>query len=208
MQLTFEEKTHSYAIAGVTVPSVTQILSVVGLSAYEGMRDDVRLAALYRGRAVHLALSQIAKGTFSWDYLDDPAVIEAGYPPYIRAGFEWLNLSGFEPLLIEKPLCHALGYAGTPDIIGRFQGELTILDWKTGSMPWWCGIQLAGYGLALSSAQELYNYEHATRLHARLGVELKADGRAKPFPFEEYEDEDDFLAALRIARRKLNGGRR
>ena len=213
MRLTFDSGRHEYKIGDIVVPSVTQILENVGLSDYEGMSPAIREAALHRGRWVHAAMAQIAANTFDWSELEREDVIAAGYPPYVRAGQEWLNTSGFEPLLIEKRVCHpALMFAGTLDMIGRLQGALTIVDWKSGeSCPWWTALQLSGYLLALPSVVDLgYDYDFSTEPHDRIGVCLSGAGRPKTAYYDgdsHFEDQDDFMCALRITRRKLQGRR-
>ena len=70
----------------------------------------------------------------------------------MKSFFEWAKPRNVKPKLIETPLIsEKYQYGGTPDVYGEMDGELTLLDFKTGS-----GIypehflQLAAYSQLLS----------------------------------------------------------
>ena len=52
-----------------------------------------------------------------------------------RRYLEWEEQHKIEPILIEEPLVSELyGYGGTPDLLARLDGELTLVDFKSGGI--------------------------------------------------------------------------
>lgn len=138
MVVTFESDGHQYTIDGRPVPSVTQVLSTVGVIEYRGYDHGY---GRERGTAVHHATALDDEGDLDEDALDDRV------RPYLAAWRAFRAETGFQPSLIEEVMGCALGFCGTPDRIGvwdRHPGEV-VLELKTGSTPWWVGLQLAGY---------------------------------------------------------------
>ena len=85
--------------------------------------------AMDRGSRIHASIEQILRREpVSIDPRDEAAVAGA------RA---WLNAQvrehGLRPLEVEAFLLHeTLGYGGTCDLIAELDGEVWLLDWKTG----------------------------------------------------------------------------
>jgi hypothetical protein len=84
------------------------------------------------------------------------------------------------------------GYAGTIDLIGALPGHKHVLiDIKTGTVPKSVGPQTYAYARCLD------------RFHERYALNLQANGDFALIPLRDIrEDEQDFLAALRLYTRK------
>lgn len=144
--VTLDPERHIYRTTdGTIVPSVTYILGCVGV------RPPIRmnaLAALERGRAVHLAIHLWTKGELAMESVD-PSI-----RGYLAAFLAW---SAAHPMRVPKSEVvlynETMGYAGTADYIGgdRFGKKVipTIVDFKTGTVEDWHAYQLQGYAVAL-----------------------------------------------------------
>jgi hypothetical protein len=54
-----------------------------------------------------------------------------------RAAVSFFDEHHIEPVILERPLWSpTYGYVGTPDFIGRIDGELSVLDFKTSKRPY------------------------------------------------------------------------
>jgi len=52
----------------------------------------------------------------------------------LKSFYEWARPRKVEPILVETPLVsEKYQYGGTPDVYGEMDGELTLLDFKTGA---------------------------------------------------------------------------
>jgi len=88
--------------------------------------------ACLRGSVIHSEIELALTGRQSMEYKIEDWV-RLGIPDYIN------NLLGFiqelnedkEDMEVEKVVSHTAGYAGTADLICRYQGEMTVIDWKT-----------------------------------------------------------------------------
>jgi hypothetical protein len=186
--LDFDPITHSYTVDGLKVPSVTQILSAVGLSDYSRVPKNVLEEASVRGSAVHRIIEMSDMGQ----------LIEC--PEWARG-----YLSAWERFLIEKSVCilecetiifnEKLRYAGTLDRVALVSGKTYILEIKT-TQEEMRGhqIQTAGYKLA-------YKPSVVNRCPVlRAAVYVRADGT---YSFKEHTRpgaENVFLSALQVYR--------
>jgi hypothetical protein len=175
----FDEATHTYAVAGRVLPSVTQILKAVGIiddSYYAPGSDE-------RGTAIHLACQLDDEGDLDESTLD-PAI-----RPYLNAWREFrATLDNHDLMRIEQRLADpVLGFAGTIDRIVPFNAiRAEIIDIKSGAPEPWHAIQLAAYQLLAKTTGK------------RTAVYLSADGTYKLRNFGCGEDRNVFLAALAI----------
>lgn len=190
--LQFDAATHTYTRAGVVLPSVTQILESVGIIDYRMIPGETREAALKRGSDVHV----LTHYDDEWDLAEES--VEPHLAGYLAAWRNWRLMSSIGQLditRIEHRMYHErLDYAGTLD---RVFGDQFIVDIKTGSLPWWVRIQLAGY-------RELLDPDR-NKAYRRIGVELHKDGTFKEHecPMAHYDhDLDTFHAALRVVHEK------
>ena len=124
--LTFDEATHTYALDGIQLPSVTEVTRFCAYD-YKSDRPWLAEAAARRGTAVHEACALI-------DYGEDPEETPeiAGYlKAYRRFLKDWKP----EWKLIECPIADwNMKMAGTMDRFGIIHNAPAILDIKTGQL--------------------------------------------------------------------------
>lgn len=184
--LKFEPNGHEYRWNNQIVPSVTQILGEflhIGhfyISTFTGASIPAYRMEAARdfGTAVHRMIALDIAGELDEETLDDRllAVLK-----------NWQQLRGMirpEIIMSETPLyCSAHNYAGTPDIVCKIKGVLSIIDCKTGLLGH-CGPQLSGYEIPVR--------EHLkTRARFdRYGLHLPKDGGAAKLI--KYEDRNDW----------------
>lgn len=146
-QIQFDSENHLYYDGEIRIPSVTEILEIMGVSDYSFLDEEESIHYRHRGTFVHGAASQICRERFN------PATHQL-YPlfsPYIRA-FE-MFIAGeknppFYPRNSELILyCEDWGLAGTMDLDGAFEGDsfITEIEIKTGTKPKWAVLQAAAY---------------------------------------------------------------
>jgi hypothetical protein len=95
---------------------------------------------------VHLACARLDKG--------EPVGLlretdQPYFDAYLAARAAWFDATW---TAIEQPYYSRLGFAGTPDRLGQFQGHDVVVDIKTGQPAKWHGIQLAAYDLLVPRA--------------------------------------------------------
>lgn len=182
-ELVFKEDTHQYFADGVLVPSVTQILSDVGL-----WPDYERLDSWYadRGSKVHKAVALSDKMRLNWNELDNRIM------GFVESYQKWRKLTGYKPFQSETPVYNEmLNYAGTPDSYGSFPNESMhrLIDVKCGQPCIFFGLQLAGYSLCL---RDHYSFKRTT-------VHLKEDGScATHRVHDNVDDFNQFKAAVTV----------
>jgi hypothetical protein len=192
-ELTFNEALHEYRIGGVVVPSVTQIIRPLLPDAY--LSSD-NTSQMWRGTVVHRCCQYDDDGELE-DGSVDPAVLE-----YLLAWRKFRRENKVEISCNERPVAHRqLGYAGTPDKIAQFGGDVWILDIKTAAdvIPA-NDIQLAAYIHAAMS-------EGLATLDARRAVVLLRDNGS--YKLEEFRSSvtasfSTFLACLTLFKWRQN----
>lgn len=132
----FDEATHTYFYDGISVPSVTQILTDLGITGYTDNPHTLPYAE--RGTRFHHAVT----GYFTDHALDPEFFDQLMFVKKVREQFELAATIMEEPMILE-------GFGGTPDWIGsgvvlnKMAG--LIIDWKTGKERQWHHVQLGGY---------------------------------------------------------------
>jgi hypothetical protein len=151
---------HQYTVEGVHYPSVTQVLQSVGLVNLSNIPEDSLLHAADRGTKVHKACALLLRDELDWTTLD-PAL-----EGYVLAMDSFMRQTKFEVLdgMIEERVYDArLGYCGTVDVVGNFDGGYsTVLDFKTGMMG--------------AVRYQLAAYAHGVACGQRAAVKLNRDG--------------------------------
>ena len=182
------------------VPSVTQILSAVGLSEdYSRVPPATLEIARLRGTALHAAIQWHHEGTLN----------EASLHPEVAPGFsgylKFLTDSRHEPIVSEAELVHPTWrYVGHPDRIGWIGKDRVLIDFKYMESlnldP--VARQLAGYRLA-------WNVLHPTELLTRCyALQLKRDGTYRSHEITQprwSQDDQVFLAACVVFRARKGG---
>jgi hypothetical protein len=180
MEIIFKPETHEYFVNGVKFPSVTQIITKLGLSGNtEWFTEEGRT----RGRHVHLACHYLDENdldmdSFSKDY--------------------WGYLDAYKLFLDEvKPLWHFIErfvacpdykYAGTFDRMGSMLSTSCVVDIKTGQPHPSIGLQLAAYKSA---------WERQAK-QKRYGLFLSKDGMYKIVAYDDNNDIKIFRAAVAL----------
>lgn len=188
----------------VNALSVTEVLRAVGAIDAQFCSEEARA----RGAAVHEAIRLHFKGT-----LDESSLHEKVRPFYEAFLKMKARLADFFPELLhgdefdcrveEALYLPDLGLVGRADlrIVRRdpFPRQLALLDWKSGKLQWWAGLQLAGYDILQQGGRPPRSEAAMSRYGVELDPESPLGGRI--VPFKDFSDYDDFLAALRTVRR-------
>lgn len=154
--LLIDEATHTYTVDGVVKPSVTQILSGVGvkddrgrwnsISGAEWCKDDDGIARDF-GKAVHAVAHYRVLGV---DCDFDPAMGKwiKGLDMFFEENNQLKPARMAGKLLAETSMYSTrYDYCGTPDYpVVNYYGKIVIIDWKTSTtfQKHW-RIQLAAY---------------------------------------------------------------
>lgn len=208
-KLQFDPATHTYTLGGHVLPSVTQVLGILQ-SDYSGVPREVVEAAGRRGTAVHALLendediSLIVESTKKQHIAPHPSGWKAAtrqkleqrtgqnLDGYVDAARRFVCDSGFSTTVSEQLAYHPVyKYAGRLDRAGtlRINGNLAIVDWKTGIITPTVRLQLAAYANLLKDP----------RKYRRLAVKLNCNGTYKVHEYPSSETARDFqvfLAAL------------
>lgn len=188
--LAFDAATHTYALNGQRVLSVTQILEAVGLVDDDYFTEDSRT----RGRYVHrMVLYSEREG------LDENTVDER-LRGYLEAYRRFVQEVAVGPCtLLERPLCDPiLRFAGTPDQLRPMQGRETLIDLKSGQPHPTHGLQLAAY------EHLIWRQLRCGRLD-RAAVYLKPNGSYRLRMYEDRNDWKIFDCARVLAQWKAAG---
>jgi hypothetical protein len=194
--LLFDEATHTYTVAGVRLPSVTQIIAPIR-EDFAGIPPAVLEAKRQLGTAVHLACELDDLGE-----LDEPET-DPEVMAYVQAWRSFRRCLDVEILANEQRLHHpALRYAGTIDrfvnMATRTKGgqALWVLDLKTAAEAHESyGPQTAAYSELLRVAG---HYPLSAETPRRGTVHLRSDGTYRLHEFKNPNDEAAFRACLAI----------
>lgn len=160
--LQFDPQKHYYLIDGELAFGVTNVLQILAKPALlpwvakctaefweQNIKpgeplDEVQIQRLVReSKVAHRNRKDAAAdmGTYVHDWIEKYVTGDQPTPPQnaqlakaVRAFVKWYESTSIEPLASEQKLCSpTLKLAGTVDFIGKIDGKLTIVDWKTGS---------------------------------------------------------------------------
>ena len=141
-RIRFEEEGHQYWIDEVNVPSVTQV--VEQLHNFGGVDPQVLARAAERGVLIHRACEFLARGVLDWSTVDSSIL------PEVVAFQEWLEVSGFHPILVESVVgSKRYKFAGRLDLVGILKSGLCLIDIKTGGQYPAYSVQTAGLAVGL-----------------------------------------------------------
>ena len=127
--INLDPATHIYTVNGKPKINPTTVLKDLGISKdYSGIDPEVVRHASERGTATHLAILLYEQGSLDFDSIDpEVAPYFEGYLKF-RADHEWHALIERCEVALYHP---ALDYCTTLDAVGRLDGELAIIDFKT-----------------------------------------------------------------------------
>jgi len=206
-EIIYDDDEHKYMIKTddglVEAPSVTTIMKDVGYYSWNfttrepdpneirfpeppSEQEKKRDAAAKRGTAVHLMTEDLDRGHPLPDEVDEELF------PYLKAYLAFKEDNKIEIHEIENIVFNEdFWYAGRVDRIMTINGTPAIVDIKTGAQLETTGLQLAAY---------LYAYkkmESDVEL-ARFALHLKKTGKYKLVRYQNNQDLNNFLAAVRV----------
>ena len=195
---TFDESSHTYAIDGVRLPSVTQLLKGAGIGPdFSAVPPQLLEAARAFGVAVHSACELDDLGE-----LDDDGT-DARVMACVHAWRRFKVENDVEVLATEQRLYHpTLRYAGTLDGLVRMRAwrghgtDIVLVDRKTGLQPH------PSFGVQLAAYEELLRVNDADlgpgSLIRRASVHLFDDCTYRLHRFTNHNDSACFMACLAL----------
>ena len=183
-ELLFVPETHEYRTPdGVSVPSVTQILRGVGVSAdFKAVAPGTLEYRRQLGTAVHADCHAYDDNDLDW------ATVDVRVKPYVEAWCQFREAKALRAIHRERRVFHAIRYyCGTLDgIFETPDGQRVLIDIKTGNP------DDAAAHLQTAAYQAAYSLEHpGERITARWSVQLQPELRM-PYRIHEYRDFHDF----------------
>ena len=204
-RLVFHPDGHRYYLDGHRLPSNTEIIKAAGLIDDRWFTPESR----DRGTAVHQACHFLCENDLDW------ATVRPDYVPYVEACADFLRTSGFISERNEFPTWSDAGYATTPDDMGQLNGFRSLINWKTGSISKWVGLQLTGEKIAVNERigeqiepwtgglPYLNGHPYVEKIYA---LELRANGRWKLHPFNDADLSETYLGMVRLHHWKTVNG--
>ena len=140
--LQFDAAAHRYTVGGKIIPSVTQIISAVGLYEFDFVSRQTLAIAAERGRIVHTYIEWHEQGLLDESSIDPDL---AGYFNAYLAAKAAGEIPASPTAIERRVYSEKYQYAGTLD---QMFGDKWIHDHKTGVASPTHGLQLSGYWLA------------------------------------------------------------
>lgn len=200
----YDEASHGYYNpAGGWVPSVTQILSLVGLSDYSMVPRETLERKRKIGSEVHELCATIDKyGAI------DPSWISEDCQPYMTAYQLFRHEHHFEPdaALVERPIIacvHGMLFGVTPDAPGKLRGIDAILERKCVEAP-------LGAWAVQTCFQEMARYgSNRCGRSQRFALQLKKNGKYRIDAHTDHaRDASRAIAFLTTVYARLDDGQK
>lgn len=200
----YDASVHAYyGPDGCFVPSVTQVIKLVGLSNYDHVRPDVLQAKSELGTEVHdLTVLKDKYGSL------DPTWISERAKPHFAAYEQFVHEKHFipDPAWTERPIIatiYGMRVGVTPDRFGKLADVPTVIELKCVESPldsW--GFQTAIQEMAILGTQ------HLGRLQ-RMALQLPKKGKYKLDPHTNHaKDASVAIAALTVVWARITSGER
>jgi len=194
IDLTFDPGPHLYFWQGKLVPGLTDILKSAGILGNMTYSSELHRM---RGTIVHEAIRLANKGTL------DFSSVEEEHQPYLAAYEAWL-LESKAKILHSEVMAYDpdLKFACRIDLLVELEGQIHVVEFKTGIPPSATAIQTAGQACTikeLSESKSPYDI-------GRLGLHLREDGTYKTYPYKDARDIRVFIAALTCCNWRKNNG--
>ena len=193
--LKFDAARHCYTLAGVVIPSVTQVLKAINV--YDGIPDSVLKTKAELGTNLHRACELLDQDDLDDESEEGRAALApiAGY----LAGYGKFKAER-RPVVIENEtrLFHPVHrYAGTIDRRYQIDGEVWDVDLKsTVTITPVVGLQTAAY-------TEMFKANGHKDRARRGALQLFPDGKYKLHEFTDPADFSVFLSLLTVQRFKV-----
>lgn len=212
-RLQYIEDGHRYLLDGRPIPSNTQALKAEGLINDMFYTPDGR----DRGINVHTACWYLDDGSLDWDSVSPD---EKGY---VKA-FERFRLeTEWKTDFNELPVWGSPGFGTRLDLIGRgmfqvngvFLRRRAVIDIKSGSVPNWVELQLAGQSLAVKERIQTQDEEWTHHIEyenghpypeLRFALQLKKDGKYRLKEYTNPNAEDVFRGLIHAYHWKERNG--
>jgi len=190
-----------YDEKGKWVPSVTQILSLCGLSDYSRVNPEVLEAKRAIGNEVHDLCATIDKyGCIDMDWVSESA------KPYVEAYQLFREQRRFVPDAdkVEVPIIACVGgmaFGCTPDAPGMLDGYAAILERKCVQAP------LASWAVQTAFQEFALHKTSFCGRTQRFALQLKKNGRYRIDSHEDHKkDASRAIAALTIVYARIDCG--
>jgi hypothetical protein len=177
----------SFTYKGLTIPRLTAIMDDLGITGYKGIPAADREFYLRRGQLVHRACDLDDLGQLREETLD-PVLV-----PYLtgwRRAVNDLRLTFSE--IESRKVNEVYWYTTGPDRIGAADGIPAVIEIKTGTSPWWVGMQLAAQAACLPDGHLL----------KRISIALPGDGSYVPTFPTDRNDRALILGGIALYNRK------
>lgn len=182
----FDKDDHIYTAldTGEVLPHITGMLEETGWIDSRWYKEEHS----ERGTQVHRLTADYDLGAL---HLEES---KGGYRAYLLAHVDLMARLKPDVLEVEVPIGHPYHrYAGRPDRVWRLNGQLAVVDIKSGGEEKSHAIQTALQAILVSLKYDNLPPE----MFARYALYLTPKGKAKPRP---HEDKRDFIKAEEIIR--------
>ena len=189
--LTFIEEPHSYKLRGIHIPGMSECLQASNIPDFSRVPHATMEYAQQRGKAVHKGTELLDKGQLDWSTVD-PVITG-----YVLAWEKFCAEYGVCHIEIEQRVySEILWCAGTPDrvsIVEKYNGDLTLIDIKSGEYESSGALQTAGYEIMRNERNK------ATKIQRRMIVKVNKDGTygVAPEDYFKRSDYEDVKAIIR-----------
>lgn len=175
--ITFDKATHRYAVDGIALPGVNEILKDLRVCDLSRVPPGILEKAAALGTAVHQATALDDSGV-----LDD-ASLGPECVPYFTAWKKFKRENDYSIHAIEKSYTTSLfgGFCGTVDRLCRLNGTESVIDIKTGGTYRSTRLQTAAYSVMAR--------EGKTCDVARSVLYLQKDGT---YCIQNHTDKEDY----------------
>jgi len=174
--LVFDERSHTYTLNGMKLPSVTTIMRPLSNEYYGSIDRSILDTAAKRGTTVHQAIENWLK--FGYDDIPEE------HSGYYSAFKNWLDENSPRLIEAESRVYHKVfRYAGTADLPCIINSEVICVDFKTSVniVEMLARVQLEAYAKAYES--------HGFKFSEKAIVQLKSDGCYKMVRYKAGDGE-------------------
>jgi hypothetical protein len=185
----FEEDGHVYkTAAGVVRPSITQMMSMVGIYDFSMVKPDVLENARRRGTNVHKWCEEFDVHGFvdeTWIADDEMGYFQA----WLKFRKEWNPVITKVENRMLRPIAGVL-VGGTPDVEGFIGANPFVIERKA------CSAKHPGWAIQTALQEMLITGKPRVGHIGRMSVQLKPNGNYTAIPYEDSSDGDVALAIV------------